>query len=374
MRNNLIRKFHTFTYAANSTTSVKLPNVHNYRGIKIDLAVSHTNTGSVTILADTPQALINQLQFLVNGEAVRRMDPKHLYHTRLFKYLNPGLRTACAADTGAKTDAFCSLLIDFNDPTLFDPTDTFFDSSEADSVDLEITWNGATALSAASLAVDSASATVYLIERETNANKVNSLLRENFQDFTLSSGANTLDLTTGHIYTKLWLKAMASTGQPSALTDLSAITLSLNGVPIQNSLTAQFKQSELMDLYKVASGDLPTGYMVFDFLRDGRLSSALDTRFTRDLKLDLTSGGTVLKVRVYFEFIVPAGVRLYQSDPLIMKKLTTQGQKLGISTEQMRVALMPPGDPSRALQVVSPVGSENTGVIPATIQPRAALD
>lgn len=369
---NQERRYTSFPYQPGGTDSKSLPRSHPIRRIVFELQASYV--GATAPLSDTPQALIQEIKILGDGDPIRRIYPPHCYNTN---YISKGAlppRTPVIVGAGV---ADCWFAVDFEPGELNNPAETRLAAGDYDNVDIQVIWRTDAALdptitiTGATLFVN----IVHKLEDEGESVEMSSLLGDDWNDKTgLVVGANTIDLLSGYFWRRIIAVFTDALMQPVDVADVSDVSVIKDGFHADMNLSSYYLRGMNGWTHHIDAITWPMGYLMFDFLGgDGKLSTLADTRRTQDFKLQFTLvGGTAItRVRLYYDRVIPAGIRNTSPDAAAKVRQVKMAHAMGVPTDQAKVILAG-GSPEKQFRISVPVVNRGDVTMPLTPHEEAA--
>lgn len=284
-------------YTASTLVTRELPKTL-YKGLQLQLEVTHTNAGSgVAITQETLCKLIDKISIVINGQ-------DHIIKLKFYQlFYMIGYLTAITpvsdifTTTSTQGTSRISLYLPFALFRAVRPEDTLLDARNASTIDLHVEWGNS--IGAGVTSIDSASLKIYTKEyANAGANIASGVHRFSYVTESLTAtGQKDCNLETGegNQYSRLWLFALNNSG---ALSDVQFDTV---GVKSRDTYYTKISADALKKMNCHDYNYAPkTGVYIIDFTTDGKMIQRLDATNLSELKLELNSlvsNGTVEVVR-----------------------------------------------------------------------------
>lgn len=327
----LERDIGSIDYAANQQRTLQLPRNYAYRALSLKLVcdLTWTETTGGVVKDSAPAQLVQNIVVRANGrDVIKNYDFETLHRLTQLRYgcrpkiISPANTTAAQAQ-----DLEVNAIINFEMWRAVKPVDTLLDSSGLATLELIITWGtGADIFGGAyggTVTVNSATLYVSSIESVGVPPGTAFIVNKEYaiaDQITAATTRHQINLPVSNLYRSFVLKTVSD--------DVHVNTI-LNNIQIKSGTEVYKNRAAYhlqMDNRVDRSLECPVstaaalggadyinrvldGYYLLEFVRDGRLTEALDTSklSTLELILDVNNPGTTDMLTVYpVEMIVPA--------------------------------------------------------------------
>ena len=329
----LEREIGTITYAASQTRTLVLPRNYAYRKLYLKLAAVVTlAAGSAGSPKDScPWQLITSIEIRANGrDVIKRLDPETLHRLNQMRYgVRPyidSLPTGFGASADVVVGGHC--IIDFEMWRAVRPIDTLLDSAGLATLEMIVTFGAGTDIMNdaydGTAVVEEATLYVSSLEAVGVPAGTKFMLNKEWQLRSQVNAASTthqIQIPVGNMFRSFVLKTHSDGVQVNTIINniqLKAGTevfKNRRGFLLQcdNRVECGMEVPEVLG--SAAAVDhfflehILDGYYLLEFVKDGRLTEALDTQrlSSLELLLDVNTVGTVDFIDVYpVELVQPA--------------------------------------------------------------------
>ena len=330
----LEREIGTIEYAAGQTRTLSLPRNYAYDKLYIKLAAQlDIAGGSAGNPKDScPAQLVQNIQIRANGrDVIKNYDLESLHRlTQLRHGVRPYIISLAAGFAqGDDNVVVVHAVIDFAMWRASKPIDTLLDSAGLATLDLIVTWTGAatnvmTDAFDGTVTVDDATLYVASLERVGVPAGSKFMFNKEYQirsQVSASSNNHQINLPVGNLFRDFVLKTHSDGVQVNTI--LNNIQLK-SGTEVFKNRLANFRQMDDRVEHGICVPEVVAsaaaidhfyteyvldGYYVLDFVKDGRLTEALDTTrlSSLELLLDVNKVGTDDFIDIYpSELTLPA--------------------------------------------------------------------
>ncbi|RKY11471.1 MAG: hypothetical protein DRP65_04210 [Planctomycetota bacterium] len=331
----LEREIGTVEYAAGQTRTLPLPRNYAYDKIYLKLVAQLDVAAGATAgnpKDSCPAQLVQNIQVRANGrDVIKNYDMESLHRlTQIRHGVRPYIVSlASGYEQGDDNVVAVHAIIDFAMWRASKPIDTLLDSAGLATLDLIITWTGSPndVMNDAfdgTVSVDSATLYVASLERVGIPAGTKFMFNKEYQirsQVTATSASHQIQLPVGNLFRDFTIKTHSDGVQVNTI--LNNIQLK-SGTEVFKNRLAGFRQMDDrveygLEVPEVLASAGATdhfyteyvldGYYILDFVKDGRLTEALDTTrlSSLELLLDVNSVGTNDFVDIYpCELMMPA--------------------------------------------------------------------
>ncbi len=321
----LERPLGSIPFAAGQTRTLELPRNYAYRRLYFKLGVSDVFRGAHSVPGDSgskdsaPAHLINNIAIRANGrDVIKSLDFAALHRMSQMRHgTRPFLQVPdvwtdddAAILVGAAINMEIAAFLDFEMWRAIRPADTFFNSRRLTTLELIVDWANPNAmmldnydddvtLDEAVLHVDSLEAVGMPADVSLMVNKENK-----WRLPVATSGNQHVRIPVGNVFRQFVIRT--TDGNGALVNDMIGSIVLRSGTEVYKLCAAdRLQMANRLELgleTPIGNDDqdraqyenvLP-GYYLLDFVKDGRLTEALDTRNMSDLELELnvTAAGT----------------------------------------------------------------------------------
>lgn len=312
----LERRLGSLTFAASGTSTLDLPRNYAYKGLHLRLTADITVAGGAAsgVVKDTAGAqLVKRITIRANGrDVLKSIDFETLHRlTQIRSGTRPEATVMATGDIQANTLINISAFLPFEMWRATQPIDSLLNSKPLTTLEFIVDWGAAkdwvdatndrtVTINSAALEIQAEEYVGVGAEQKFSVNKESSSEPE----VTATAAEFQIKLAVGNIYRAIALVARVDGKLSNSI---------INNIQIKSGTEVfkNVKANHLRDSNKRRYGleTWPTGYHVLEFVTDGLLSEALDTRNFGDnleIILDVTKVAGTNKVHVYpVELILP---------------------------------------------------------------------
>ena len=320
----LERELGSIAFAANQQRTLQLPRNYAYRllSLRLECDLTWTETTAGVVKDSAPAQLVRSIMVRANGrDVIKNIDFETLHRLTQIRY-STRPRIVSPANTGAASDQVLTVhaILPFEMWKAVKPIDTLLDSSGLATLEFIIDWGvGADIFGGAyvgTFTVNSCDLYVSSIESVGVPAGTKFMTNKEYRlesQITAASTSHQVNLPVGNLYRSFVLKTVSD--------DVLVNTILTGQISIKSG-TEVFKQRNAshlqMDNKVEYALEVPvntavlenvlTGYYVLEFVKDGRLTEALDTSRLSTLELvsQVATPGTTDRLYIYpVELIVP---------------------------------------------------------------------
>ncbi len=329
----LEREIGTINYAANQTRTLQLPRNYAYRKLYLKLdAQLDTAAGSAGTPKDScPAQLVSSIEIRANGrDVIKRVDMETLHRMTQIRYGVRPFIDSMPSGFGVQNDVVvgCHAVLDFEMWRSVRPIDTLLDSAGLATLEMIVTFGAGTDVYNdaydGTVNVDNATLFVSSLESVGVPAGTKFMLNKEYQIRSQVNAASTnhqIVIPVGNMFRSFLLKTHSDGDQVNTI--LNNIQLKA-GTEVFKNRRADLLQCDNrvelgLEVSEVAGSggainhffqtNILDGYYLLEFVKDGRLTEALDTGrlSSLELLLDVNNPGTVDIVDVYpVELVQPA--------------------------------------------------------------------
>jgi hypothetical protein len=331
----LEREIGSIPYAQGQTRSIDLPRNYAYRTLPLKLVAQMDRAAGASAGAPKdccPAQLVQNLQIRANGrDVIKNIDFETLHRLCQIRHgVRPHISFADYAGYGEESNEVMSVhaQIDFEMWRAIRPIDTLLDAAGLATLELIVTWGSPNDVMNdafdGTCSVDSATLYVGAVESVGVPAGTNFIANKEYMIRSQVNAASTshqIKIPVSNMYRSIVLKTHSDGVQVDTI--LNNIQIKAGTEVFKNRLAGFLQMDNRLEFgIEVPERDedaaavdhyflekVLEGYYVLEFVKDGRLTEALDTRklSSLELVLDVNNPGTVDFIDVYpVELLLPA--------------------------------------------------------------------
>ncbi len=329
----LEREIGTITYVAGQTRTLQLPRNYAYRKLylSLDAQLDVAAASAGTPKDSCPAQLISSIEIRANGrDVIKRIDFETLHRLTQMRYGVRPYIDSLPSGFGVQNDVavVAHAILDFEMWRAVRPIDTLLDSAGLATLEMIVTFGaGSDVFNDAfdgTVNVDSATLSVSALEAVGVPAGTKFMLNKEYQIRSQVNAASTnhqIQIPVGNMFRSFVLKTHSDGVQVNTILDNIQLKA---GTEVFKNRTAFLLQRDNrvelgLDVPEVAGSagaidhyyleNVLEGYYLLEFVKDGRLTEALDTSrlSSLELSLDVNNPGTVDVIDIYpVELVQPA--------------------------------------------------------------------
>ena len=333
----LEREIGTITYVANQTRTLPLPRNYAYRKLYLKLAADVTlAAGSAGTPKDScPLQLVSSIEIRANGrDVIKRLDMETAHRLNQFRYGVRPYIDSLPTGYGAAADVVVGghAIIDFEMWRAVRPIDTLLDSAGLATLEMIVTFGAGTDILNdaydGTVVVNEATLYVSALEAVGVPAGTKFMLNKEYQIRSQVNAASTnhqVQIPVGNMFRSFILKTHSDGNQVNTILNNIQIKAGTEVFKNRRAFLVQCDNRvecgmEIPEVVGSAAAvdhyyleHILDGYYLLEFVKDGRLTEALDTSrlSSLELLLDVNNPGTVDMIDIYpVELVQPAIERL----------------------------------------------------------------